>query len=79
MNPEGIMLSEISQRQILYNITCMWNLKNTTDVNIAKEETDSQKQRKDQWLPVGTGKVKSARQKQRIKRQKLGLFWWSNG
>ena len=43
MNPEGIMLSEISQTQILYNITCMWNLKNTTDVNIAKEETDSQK------------------------------------
>ena len=28
---EGIILSEISQRkQILYDITYMWNLKNTT-------------------------------------------------
>ena len=29
MNLEGIMLSELRQRrQILYDITCMWNLKN---------------------------------------------------
>ena len=28
---EGIMLSEISQRQILYDITYMWGLQNTTD------------------------------------------------
>ena len=28
MNLEGIMLSELRQRrQILYDITCMWNLK----------------------------------------------------
>ena len=33
MDLEGIMLSEISQRerQILYDITYMWNLKNTTN------------------------------------------------
>ena len=27
MDLEGIMLSEIGQRQILYNLTNMWNLK----------------------------------------------------
>ena len=32
MDLEGIMLSEIDRkRQILYNITYMWNLKNTTN------------------------------------------------
>ena len=33
MDLEGIMLSEISQRerQVSYNITYMWNLKNTTN------------------------------------------------
>ena len=33
MDMEGIMLSEINQRerQILYDITYMWNLKNTTN------------------------------------------------
>ena len=32
MDFEGIMLSEISQREkILYAITYMWNLKNTTN------------------------------------------------
>ena len=31
MDLEGIMLSEISQSQILYDITYMWNLKNTTN------------------------------------------------
>ena len=30
MDLDGIMLSEISQRQILYDITYMWNLKNKT-------------------------------------------------
>ena len=33
MNLEGIILSKTSdrERQILYDITYMWNLKNTTD------------------------------------------------
>ena len=31
MNLEGIMLSDISERQILYDITYMWNLKNKTN------------------------------------------------
>ena len=40
------MLSEISRTEIyisqIYDITYMWNLKNTTNVNITEKETDSQ-------------------------------------
>ena len=42
MDLENFMLSEISQRQILYDITYMWNLKNNTTECICKTETDSQ-------------------------------------
>jgi len=31
MDLEGIMPSEISQRQILYDVIYMWNLKNTSN------------------------------------------------
>ena len=31
MDLESIMLSEISQRKKMYDITCMWNLKNTAN------------------------------------------------
>ena len=41
MELEGILLSEISQRKILYNITYMWNLKNKTS-EYDKKETYSQ-------------------------------------
>ena len=39
---EGITLSEISERQMLYDITYMWNLKNNTNKLIYKTERDSQ-------------------------------------
>ena len=45
MDLENIMLSEISQRQILYDITYMWNKKkNKKNIKecISKTETDSQ-------------------------------------
>ena len=42
MDLEGIMLSEIRQRQILNDITYMWNLKNSTNEIIYKTETYSQ-------------------------------------
>ena len=42
MDLENIMLNEISQRQILYDITYTWNLKNNTNESIYKTETDSQ-------------------------------------
>ena len=37
-----IILSEVSKRQTLYNITYMWNLKYNTNELIYKTETDSQ-------------------------------------
>ena len=39
------------EKQILYDITYMWNLKNTTS-EYNKKEADSQIQRTNQWLPV---------------------------
>ena len=40
MDVEGIMLSEIThrERQILYNITHIWNLKNHKKLNITKQK-----------------------------------------
>ena len=42
MNLEIIMLSEISQRQIPYDITYMWNLKYDTNELTYKTEIDPQ-------------------------------------
>ena len=56
MDLENIMLSETCQRQILYVITYMWNLKNNTNECIYKTETDSQTQKTDLWLPKGRGR-----------------------
>ena len=39
------------QRQILYDITYMWNLKQDTNALIYETETDSQTQRTDAQLP----------------------------
>ena len=45
MSLENIMLSEISQREILYDVTYMWNLKNNTNECICKAATNSQIQK----------------------------------
>ena len=37
-----------------YDITYMWNLKYDTNEPIYKAETDSQTQRTDSWLPMGS-------------------------
>ena len=53
---EIIILSEVSQRerQIPYDVTCMWNLKKAdTDELICKTGTDSQTQKTILWLPNG--------------------------
>ena len=42
MDLEMITLSEVSQRQISYNITYMWNLKYDPNELIYETETDSQ-------------------------------------
>ena len=42
MDLENIILSKSDrERQILYDITYMWNLKNNTNGSIYKTETDS--------------------------------------
>ena len=43
------------ERQILYDITYMWNLKNNTNESIYKIETDSQTQKTKLRLPKGKG------------------------
>ena len=61
------ILSEVSQtekRQISYDITYMWNLKNDTNEPIYKTETDSQTQKTNLWLPKG----------KRVGRGKLGIW-----
>ena len=56
MELEIIILSEIRESQITYDITYMWNLKYGTNEPIYKAETDSKTQRTDLWLPGGRGK-----------------------
>ena len=53
---EIIMLSEVSQRQILYDIVYMWNLKNDTNELTYKTEIDLQTL-KNLWLPEGIFRV----------------------
>ena len=52
------ILSEVKsarERQISYNITYMWDLKNDTNEPIYKSETDSQTSKINFWLPNGKG------------------------
>ena len=56
MDLEIIILSKSNrERQISYDITYMWNLKNDTNELIYKTETDSQTQKANVWLPKGKG------------------------
>ena len=53
MDLEIIILSEVRQRQISYNITYIQNLKYDTNGLIYKTETHSQTQKTNLWLPKG--------------------------
>ena len=57
MDLEGIIISELSQtekRQILYDFTSMWNLKNKKQTSVYdKKVSDPQIKRTNSWLPVG--------------------------
>ena len=57
MGLEIIVLSEVNQteRQMSYDITYMWNLKNDTNELIYKTEIDSQTLKTHLWLPKGKG------------------------
>ena len=47
----------LSERQIPYDITYMWNLKYGTNELIYETEIDSQTYRTELWLPWGRGVV----------------------
>ena len=51
MDPEMIILSEVRERQISYDIMPLWNPKYDTDELIYEVETGLQTQRTDLWLP----------------------------
>ena len=54
MDLERVILSEVSQREISYDIPCMWSLnRNDTNELTLKTETDSRTQRTNLWLPGG--------------------------
>ena len=53
MGLEITILSEVSQRQIPYDITYMWNLKYDTNEHIYETETYSEMKRTDLWLSRG--------------------------
>ena len=38
MDQHTIILSEVTQRQILYDITYMWNIKNMIQMNLLKKQ-----------------------------------------
>ena len=59
MDLKIIILSEVSQRkQISYDITYMWNLKNGTNELIYKTETYPHSEKTNLWLPKGEGEGK---------------------
>ena len=56
MDLEIVKLSGVSQRQISYDTTYMWDLKkNGTNELIFKIEIESQIQKTNFWLPRGKG------------------------
>ena len=52
MSLENTIFGEVNQRQILYDITYMWNIKNNTNEFIYKTETDSQIQKRNLWFDL---------------------------
>ena len=53
-DPEIIILSEISQRQVSYDIPYMWNLKKMIQINLFARPIDH-KQNTNLWIPKGKG------------------------
>ena len=67
MNLQNIILSELSQRQILYDITYMWNLKNNTNKSIYKIDS----LRKQTLGTKGEREERGIKKEYAIKRYKL--------
>ena len=55
IDPEGVRLNEINQResQMLYDFTYVWNLKSKSKQNKQTKRKQMQIQRIDWWLPEG--------------------------
>ena len=53
MDLEPVVLSELRERQIAYNIAYMWNLKERIQMNLFTEQTQSQEGHS--WLPGDKG------------------------
>ena len=55
IDPEGVRLNEINQResQMLYDFTYVWNLKSKSKQNKQTKQKQMQIQRIDWWLPEG--------------------------
>ena len=52
IDTEIIILSEVNQRQISYDITYMWNLKKKNDANeLISKQKQIQGQKTNLWLP----------------------------
>ena len=64
-----------SERQISHGVTYTWNLKHDTNLQDYETKTDSQLQRRDLWLPRGTGEEEG---ELGIHRGKLSYVAWIN-
>ena len=68
---------KVSVRQMLYDITYMWNL-NMTQINISTKQKQTQTWRTDVWLPTGRGRGRGKEWELGISRCKLVYMTWIN-
>ena len=76
MDLENAVLSEMSDRdrQMLHDITYMWNLENNTNECICETETDSQIQKTHLWLPKRRRTSVRTNQENGINRLKTTIY-----
>ena len=75
MDLEIITLSKSDrERQISYDTTSMWNLKNDTNELIYKTETDSLTWKTCSWLPKGIGRWGGGEEKKKKKKSLIVQF-----
>ena len=55
MNQEIVTSSEVRQRQILYDIPYMWNLKKMIQMKLSTKKKQTQTSKTNLWLPKGEG------------------------
>ena len=55
MDPEVIILNEVRERQISYDITNIWNLKIMIQMSLFKNRNRLRRRKETYWLPKGMG------------------------